>query len=251
MNYYICDHITWKKSLSLLKKDMEGQRVYSNLWQMTRDVLMLSLSLSAMASLAILVFGLIKFVVDILSGDTEQTMTLFDAIIFSIACPAIFVIPLTWGLAYFGWYKNHRKINSLLQKLMASLPDTEDTQRTSPVSYTFRYRQKGFHALFEEKESSTTVAMARGDLILLLPYQDTQQRTTDELFEEMKGFLEGKLFASFAMGPKYMLFAFSSRHAPSQAQVKQAAETLLYLMERFHLQEPASEEEEEQQQEKE
>ncbi|CAK7019553.1 MULTISPECIES: hypothetical protein [Bacteroides] len=38
MNYYICDHITWKKSLSLLKNDMNGQRVYSNLWQMTRDV---------------------------------------------------------------------------------------------------------------------------------------------------------------------------------------------------------------------
>lgn len=27
MNYYICDDITWKKSLSLLKNDMEGQRV--------------------------------------------------------------------------------------------------------------------------------------------------------------------------------------------------------------------------------
>ena len=27
MNYYICDHITWKKSLSLLKNDMNGQRV--------------------------------------------------------------------------------------------------------------------------------------------------------------------------------------------------------------------------------
>ena len=77
MNYYICDHITWKKSLSLLKNDMEGQRVYSNLWQMTRDVLMLSLSLSAMASLVILAFGLIKFIADILSGTTEQTTTLF------------------------------------------------------------------------------------------------------------------------------------------------------------------------------
>ena len=38
MNYFICDLITWKKSLSLLKNDMNGQRVYSNLWQMTRDV---------------------------------------------------------------------------------------------------------------------------------------------------------------------------------------------------------------------
>ena len=47
---------------------MEGQRVYSSLWQMTRDVLMLSLSLSAMASLAILVFGLIRFIIDTMSG---------------------------------------------------------------------------------------------------------------------------------------------------------------------------------------
>ena len=244
MNYYICDHITWKKSLSLLKNDMDGQRVYSNLWQMTRDVLMLSLSLSAMASLVILVFGLIKFIADILSGTTEQATTLFDVIIFSMACPAIFVIPLTWGLAYFGWYKNLRKINSLLQKFIASLPDAEDVKRTSPVSYTLRYHKKEFHAMFEEKEKTTTVAVAKGDLILLLPYQDTQQRTTDELFEEIKGFLEGKLFASFAMGPKYMLFAFHSRPIPSQTEVKQAAETLLYLTERFQLQGPDPEEEE-------
>ena len=238
MNYYICDHITWKKSLSLLKNDMEGQRVYSNLWQMTRDVLMLSLSLSAMASLVILAFGLIKFIADILSGTTEQATTLFDVIIFSMACPAIFVVPLTWGLAYFGWYKNLRKINSLLQKFIASLPDAEDVKRTSPVSYTLRYHKKEIHAMFEEKEKTTTVAVAKGDLILLLPYQDTQQRTTDELFEEIKGFLEGKLFASFAMGPKYMLFAFNSRPIPSQTEVKQAAETLLYLTERFQLQDP-------------
>lgn len=244
MNYYICDHITWKKSLSLLKNDMEGQRVYSNLWQMTRDVLMLSLSLSAMASLVILAFGLIKFIADILSRTTEQATTLFDVIIFSMACPAIFVVPLTWGLAYFGWYKNLRKINSLLQKFIASLPDAEDVKRTSPVSYTLRYHKKEFHAIFEEKEKTTTVAVAKGDLILLLPYQDTQQRTTDELFEEIKGFLEGKLFASFAMGPKYMLFAFNSRPIPSQAEVKQAAETLLYLTERFQLQDPDPEEEE-------
>ena len=243
MNYYICDHITWKKSLSLLKNDMEGQRVYSNLWQMTRDVLMLSLSLSAMASLVILVFGLIKFIADILSGTTEQATTLFDVIIFSMACPAIFVVPLTWGLAYFGWYKNLRKINSLLQKFIASLPEAEDVKRTSPVSYTLRYHKKEFHAIFEEKEKTTTVAVAKGDLILLLPYQDTQQRTTDELFKEIKGFLEGKLFASFAMGPKYMLFAFNSRPIPSQTEVKQAAETLLYLTERFQLQDPVPKEE--------
>ena len=244
MNYYICDHITWKKSLSLLKNDMEGQRVYSNLWQMTRDVLMLSLSLSAMASLVILVFGLIKFIADILSGTTEQATTLFDVIIFSMTCPATFVVPLTWVLAYFGWYKNLRKINSLLQKFIASLPEAEDVKRTSPVSYTLHYHKKEFHAMFEEKEKTTTVAVAKGDLILLLPYQDTQQRTTDELFEEIKGFLEGKLFASFAMGPKYMLFAFNSRPIPSQAEVKQAAETLLYLTERFQLQDPDPEEEE-------
>ena len=222
---------------------MDGQRVYSNLWQMTRDVLMLSLSLSAMASLIILVFGLIKFIADILSGTTEQTATLFDVIIFSMACPAIFVVPLTWGLAYFGWYKNLRKINSLLQQFIASLPETEDVKRTSPVSYTLRYHKKEFHAIFEEKEKTTTVAVAKGDLILLLPYQDTQQRTTDELFKEIKGFLEGKLFASFAMGPKYMLFAFNSRPIPSQTEVKQAAETLLYLTERFQLQDPVPKEE--------
>ena len=223
---------------------MEGQRVYSNLWQMTRDVLMLSLSLSAMASLVILAFGLIKFIADILSGTTEQATTLFDVIIFSMACPAIFVVPLTWGLAYFGWYKNLRKINSLVQKFITSLSETDYVKRTSPVSYTLRYHKKDFHAMFEEKEKTTTVAVAKGDLILLLPYQDTQQRTTDELFEEIKGFLEGKLFASFAMGPKYMLFAFNSRPIPSQAEVKQAAETLLYLTERFQLQVPDPEEEE-------
>ena len=89
------------------------------------------------------------------------------------------------------------------------------------------------------------MAVAKGDLILLLPYQDTQQRTTDELFEEIKGFLIGKQFASFAMGPKYMLFAFNSRPAPAQTEVKQSAEMLLYLTERFQLQDPIPEEEEE------
>ena len=241
MNYYICDDITWKKSLSLLKNDMEGQRVYSSLWQImsTRrtDAFHSALALWQLSPYWHVRTG-IRFIIDTLSGTTEQTMTLFDVIIFSMTCPATFVVPLTWVLACFGWYKNLRKINSLLQKFIASLSETENVKRTSPVSYTFRYHQKEFHALFEEKENSTTVAVAKGDLILLLPYQDTQQRTTDELFEEMKGFLIGKQFASFAMGPKYMLFAFNSRPAPAQTEVKQSAEMLLYLTERFQLQDP-------------
>ena len=170
MNYYICDDITWKKSLSLLKNDMEGQRVYSSLWQMTRDVLMLSLSLSAMASLAILVFGLIRFIIDTLSGTTEQTMTLFDVIIFSMTCPATFVVPLTWVLAYFGWYKNLRKINSLLQKFIASLSETENVKRTGilyfplpskRVSCTIRRKGKFDNRGSSKRRSHTPIALSR------------------------------------------------------------------------------------------
>ena len=47
------------------------------------------------------------------------------------------------------------------------------------------------------------------------------------------------------MGPKYMLFAFNSRPVPAQTEVKQSAEMLLYLTERFQLQDPIPEEEEE------
>ncbi len=65
----------------------------------------------------------------------------------------------------------------------------------------------------KKKENSTTVAVAKGDLILLLPYQDTQQRTTDELFEEIKGFLYRETIRFLLpWGSKYMLFAFNSRH---------------------------------------
>ena len=237
MNYYLCDNITWKSSLSLLKQDMEGQRVYSNLWQMTRDVLMLSLTLSALASGALLLFGLIKQGIDVISETTPAMESIADIVIFSLLCPAIFVVPLTWVLAYFGWYKNLRKIKSLLCRLIDSFPEAEDVKNTSPVSYTFCYQGQVFQTIFEEKGNSGTVSVARGNLILLLPYQDTKEdRSTDALFKEIAGFLDGKLHACFAMGEDYMLYTFGCRPAPRPERVRQAADTLLYLMERFNLQ---------------
>lgn len=237
MNYYRCDHITWKASLRLLFNDSEGQRIYSNLWQMTRDVLMLSTTLSATGSLFILIFGLFHLITNSLSGSAEQTKSLFDIFIISLACPATITIPLAWILAYFGYYKNYKKINSILQRTIAALPEVENVEcTTSPVSYVVSYKHKEFYIFFRETGNHRTVSVARGELGILLPYQDTQQRTTEQLFEEIKGYLVGKLTTSFAMGPQHICFIFSSNHLPAPADVREAAETLLYLMERFQLQ---------------
>lgn len=236
MKYYLCDHITWKSSLSLLKRDSSAQRVYSSLWQMTRDVLMLSLTLSAMASFVLLLFGGIKLLTDFIVAPTAPAeFTALDVAIFSIACPATFVVPLTWMLAYFGWYKNFIKINIALHKFIASLPEAEDIKRIAPVAYTLRYKQHELHVVFTEKEASRIVTVARGEIILLMLYRDAQKRSTNALFEEIKGYLQGKLWASFAMNKECLLFSFDCQPAPEPERVKQIADTLIYLKKRFGL----------------
>lgn len=237
MNYYLCDDITWKKSLSLLINDSSGQRIYSTPRQMTRDVLMISITLSALASFVLLVFGSIKLIVDFIFAPTlPAEFSALDIILFSAVCPAIFIVPLTWVLAYFGWYKSFWKINAALQKFIDSLPEAEDIKCATPVSYTLRYQQQEFHAIFDEKKTSRIASVAQGELILLISYRDTQERTTDALFQEIKEYLQGKLYASFAMDEGCLLFSFDSQPAPEPERVKQTAETLIYLKERFGLQ---------------
>lgn len=237
MNYYICDDITWKRTLSLLKNDSSGQRVYSTLWQMTRDVLMLSITLSAMASIVLLVFGSIKLIIDFIVVPTlPAEFSILDVVLFSVVCPATFIVPLTWVLAYFGWYKSFLKINIALHKFMDSFPEAEDIKRNSLVSYRFHYHQQELHAIFVEKKGSCVATVAQGNLVLMMPYQDTQDRSTGVLFEEIKEYLQGKLYASFAMDNECLLFSFDSQPVPDPKMVKQIAETLIYLKERFELQ---------------
>ncbi|WP_291530567.1 hypothetical protein [Bacteroides sp. UBA939] len=239
LNYYICDNITWKESLSLLKEDKDGQRIYSNLWQMTRDVLMLSVSLNIITSLVIFVAFMIQLISDSIfgTGDQTESMPIINAILISIICPASVFTPFFWALAYFGWYKHPRKIDSALYKFIASLPEAKEIERTSPVSYSLRYRQHKFYAFFAEKRTTGALSPTQGKFMIILPYQDVPERSTKELFEEIKGFLRGKISALFSIGPKCMRFSFNYRPTPAPVEVKQAAELLLYLMERFQLKE--------------
>lgn len=245
MNYYYCDHISLKASLSLLKNDMSGQRVYSSLWQMTRDVLMLSLSLSAMASLAILSFGIIKMLIDLFTQSAPFMGSLLDVVIFSVVCPALFVVPLTWVLAYFGWYKSMGKIASLLQRFISSLPEAEKIKANGPSAYIFFYRGYEFMVLFKEKETSS-ISVGRGEFILILPYIDTEEgRTFETLFKEIEAFVIGKCSVPFGFSTECMAANFLSRPLPSAPLVKKTADLMVYMMERFNLQAPTPDEEEE------
>lgn len=237
MNYQFCDDITWKKSLWLLINDSSCQRVYSTRWQLTRDALMISATLSAVTSFVFLVFGSIKLIVDYVVVPTlPAEFSFLDVVFFSVVCPATFIFPLTWVLAYFGWYKSFIKINTALHKFIESFPEAEDVKRKDVVSYRFRYHQQEFYAFFINKKGPHMTTAARGNLVLMILYRDTQDRTTEALFEEIKEYLQGKLYVSFSMDNGCLLFSFDSQPAPDPKMVKQKAETLIYLKERFGLQ---------------
>lgn len=245
MNYYQCDHITLKASLSLLKNDMSGQRVYSSLWQMTRDVLMISLSLSAMASLALFTFGIVKMLIDLFTQSTPLMGALPDVIIFSLICPALFVVPLTWVLAYFGWYRNMGKIEFLLQHFISSLPEVEKVAAKGPNAYTFYYREYEFMIIFKEKESGI-VSSARGAYVLVMPYVDTKkERAFETLYKEIQTFVTGKCDVPFGLSPDIMATNFICRPLPSAQSVKKAADLMIYVMGRFNLRAPLPDEPEE------
>lgn len=243
MNYYNCDHITWKASLSLMKSDPNAQRVYSNLYQMTRDVLMTALTISAVASLTFLTIGLIKIGIEHLTN-TPIMDSISVTILFSILCPAIIVVPLAWVLSYFGFYRNIKKIHSLMNHFIVSFPDAERVEPVNPVSYTIYYRGHEFIVLYQEHPTAS-LRVGKGKVILLIPYLDTKEgRTIEMLSEEIIEYLEGKSCAPSGMNDTCIVHHFPARPVPSPI-IKGTADTMAYLMERFNLVSPTKEKAEE------
>lgn len=242
MNYYNCDHITWKASLSLMKNDPNGQRVYSNLYQMTRDVLMLSLTISAATSLILLTIGLIKIVINHFTDVVPILDSIPIAILFCTLCPAIFLVPLAWVLSYFGCYKNIKNIYSLMQHFIASFSDAERIEIINPAAYVIYYRGHEFIAHFQENPTAR-LCVGKGKIVLLLPYLDPKNdRTIEMLVEETEDYLVGKNYVPTGINEECIANHFPAHPLPPAHIVTGTADTMVYLMERFDLQSPRKEE---------
>lgn len=225
MDYILCDKITWKDSLLLLKKNMYAQRVYSTPWQMTKDVIHLALSISGIASLAILIPALMNP-----PGAWWKT---FCVVVF---VPLSFMLPLIWVCAYFGWYKNIKQINIILKTFIHSLPEVSSVVQYMPVAYTFGYKSYQFQVAFKETDPvGRSVTVAKGELLIFIRYKDHQNRNLEELFQEIAGFLEGKQIGKFGISSNSLLYRFRSKPLPAPKVVTEAMDLMLYLGQRFNL----------------
>lgn len=224
-NYYNCDNISWKISLSLLKHDLTGQRIYSTLWLMTKDVLRLALSFSAAASIVLLIPLLLNPL------DSWQ-----EGLCVAVLVPLLFILPLTWILAYFGWYKNIRMIRVFLLRFAGLVADDRKSYKlTSPLSCEYLYQGQPFYAIFHEDESVRTVAVAKGDISTGVFYRDPQGRDISELHHEMIEFLKGKRPVPLSLNEHAITAHFRARSLPSADAIRDALDMLLYLTKRFGL----------------
>lgn len=225
MNYHLCNKITWKQSLLLLKHDMYAQRVYTNPWYLTKDVLQLSLPISGICSLALMIPALMN-----------PLETWWDTLCVIVFVPLSFILPLLWICAYFGWYKNIKKINSIMLNFISSLEGVDSIAQYSPVGYTFRYEQQEFQAVFQENESpGKPVSLAEGKLLLALFYMDPQERGFETLVEEIVSYLKGKQIGNLAISTTRLFYQFDSKRLPSPQEAIEALDLMLYLVQRFNL----------------
>lgn len=225
MDFHICDKITWKESLLLLKEDLYAQRVYSTLWRMTKDVFYLALPISGIASLAILIPALISP-----PGNWWETSCVV------VFVPMSFLLPLVWICAYFGWYKNLKKINSILWNFTNSLDEVDSIAQYAPIAYTFRYKSQQFQAIFQETAIlGTSLSMAKGNIILAIPYRIQQQRNVQALGHEMASFLKGKNIPNFRLCENSMSYRLHYKPLPCPKEVKELMDLLIYLAHRFSL----------------
>lgn len=225
MNYYNCDNISWKNSLKLLKYDTQGQRLYSNLWQMTRDVLFISIALY-------LPLGIFIAVISLASGQ-EFPSTITDVLGLALI-PFSVMTPFTWLGAYFGWYKNQKKISNCIRQFITSLPEAEKMTQNTPLLYSFLYKQQEFSVYFEENQTAG-VSVGVGKIVLVLNHPTLQENKLHELFNELIAYLGGKISADFGFNSECQRFKFDNRPMPSAETIRNAIETMLYSRQRFLL----------------
>lgn len=225
MNYQLCENITWKESLLLMKNDIYAQRVYTTLWGMTKDVLYLTLTFCGLASFGIMVPALLNPL------DTWWETT---CVILFVPLGCIF--PMIWIGAYFGWYKNIRKINFTLKKLINSLDGADSIKEYMQVAYTLNYKEKQFHVIFEENQNpGQTVTIAKGQILIALVYHDPQERSTEELFKEIASYLVGKLAGNFSLSGNALMYRLKTKPLPSTKAIEDVMNQLIYLAQRFNL----------------
>ena len=150
--------------------------------------------------------------------------------------PLSCILPMIWIGAYFGWYKNLRKINSALKKLIYSLNGVDSIKQYIPVGYTLNYNGQQFHVIFKEDSNpGQTVTIAKGQILIALAYQDQQERDIEELFKEIASYLEGKLVGRFSLSEIGLIYSFKTKPLPSPKVVEEAMNQLIYLAQRFNL----------------
>lgn len=224
-NYYNCDDLSWKESLFLLKQDLSGQRIYSTLWLMTKDVLRLGLSFCAAASLILLIPLMLSPL------DTWQ-----EGLCMAILLPLLFILPVTWILAYFGWYKNIRMMRVFLLQFARLIADNRESYRiTSPLTSEYLYRGQLFYAIFREDESLQLVTVAKGEIATGLFYRDPQGRDVIELQKQMLEFLKGKRPVPLSLNKRAITAHFRARKFPPEDRMKDDLDMLLYLVKRYGL----------------
>lgn len=222
VNYYPCDNIKWADSLRLLLHDPRGQRIYSSLWQLTRDVLMLSATLFLPLGLLTAFVGLCCF-----SCGVWQVAG-------NLLMPFCLLFPLTWTLGYLQWYRWPHTLLRLIYRLLQALEVTA-CSFTSPVSCSFRYAGRILILLLEETERRSILGPRVTSVYLLLPHLRISDEQRATLFPRLMEYLKEKQKGSYALFSKTQAFRYPLSPFPDPQDLRRAVENMIYLADRYGL----------------
>ena len=221
-HYYNFDNISWKDLIKLLKNDHSGNAVCSNIWQYTR-VIFMEASLVAPLLLIIPIAWLFH----------PDQMSFWEMLLLMPAC-LLGLIAFVWPIAYFE-YRRNREVPQKMDAFVSALPDVTITQVLFLNYYIVRYHNICFHIILDEPMQAKKVVKNRRTLQITMPYYDPLERHPNDLFYEIKEYFNGKIHAHFNFTEFALSFVFPYQPEPKTSQVKEAADTLLYILERFQL----------------
>lgn len=222
LHCYNFDNISWKDLVKLLKDDHTGSAVSSNIWQYTR-VIFMETSLLAPLLLIIPIAWLF---------DSAQ-MSFWEMLLLMPSCLLI-LIAIVWPIAYFE-YRRNRDIPQKMDAFVSAMSDVTITHVLFLNYYIVNYHNICFHIILDEPQQTKKAEKRRRTLQITMPYYDPLERHPNDLFFEIKEYLKGKIHVHLNFTEFALSFVFPYQPEPKTSQVKDAADMLLYILERFQL----------------
>ena len=221
-HYYNFDNISWKDLIKLLKNDTTGISVCSNVWQYTR-VIFMEASLLAPLLLIIPIAWLFH----------PEQMSFWEMLLLMPAC-LLGLIAFVWPITYFEYRRNH-DVPQKMGAFISAMPDVTITHVLFLNYYIVLYHNVCFHIILDKPEQPKKKVKDQRTLQITMPYYDSLERHPNDLFFEIQEYLKGKIHPHFNFTDFSLSFVFPYQPEPKTSQVKEAADTLLYILERFQL----------------